>query len=195
VLLVAQKMIATPRGAADVQAHLANYMGPPQMYGDLCQMLEVFDARDQLEAFGKALPALYGELDGANFSGVKAVLDRLADANRTIVPYALRIMMNHLAAPWQLVRLATRTVDGRAEDRPYPPAATLVLAEIEEDGVRLRKAIESGQASDAALARFREAVVGVREELARAGDAKHTAQLAAVCKGFSNLLAAEAAAA
>jgi hypothetical protein len=103
---------------------------------DLTKMLRALRARDALTQFAQALPARIDKLDGARLDKTRIALDALAAKNGETVPFALILVGQRLAAPWQLMRLATKAVETKdaaaIAATPYAMTVGIVLDQLED---------------------------------------------------------------
>ena len=123
-------------GGTMVRSALRMYTGSPAIFDDLVKMFTVFRAADALGAFARALPPKIGKLEGKALADVVKRLNTLKGAHADAVPFALTIVARRLAAPWQLLRLATKAVESKAPAAiaatPYALVVSMVLDQIDE---------------------------------------------------------------
>ena len=130
------------------------------------------------------------------FRSVRALLDSSLGRSLDLFPYALILVMNRLAAAWQLIRLATSAAGSDAATRiaetPYALAVTIVLAEIERMVNELSADLKSGRgvAVSALLKDVHDAVRGVRTEIDLSTDTSWSRQLAVILTRISEALTA-----
>ena len=105
------------------------------------------------------------------------------------------MVMNRLAAPWQLIRIATRAADSddtaRIAETPYAMAVTIVLDELECMVGELRSELKAGRPVASMLKSIHDAAREMRTEMDLSVDSAWARQLAAVRSAVSNLLTAE----
>lgn len=172
--------IATPRAAEDVKA-----------------ILDVLRTRDALSALATHLPSHIKALADAQLEGVKALLDARAAAEPQLLLHAMLLVMSRLAAPWQLIRLATKAaasdIAARVAETPYAGAVEIVLAEVERMVGELKSELRSGRgvAVGALLKAIHDAVRGARTEINLQVESAWGRQLAALRVDISNLLKGE----
>ena len=127
---------------------------------DLTKMLKALRAREALAQFAQALPAKIDKLDGARLEKTRTTLDKLAEKNAETVPFALVLVGQRLAVPWQLMRLATKAVETKdaAEiaKTPYAIAIGMVLDQLEDQVEVLHAALTAEH-----LPRAKELLVGI----------------------------------
>ena len=123
-------------GGTMVRSALRMYTGSPAIFDDLVKMFTVFRAADALGAFARALPPKIGKLEGKALADVVKRLNTLKGAHADAVPFALTIVARRLAAPWQLLHLATKAVESKAPAAiaatPYALVVSMVLDQIDE---------------------------------------------------------------
>src|ERR1700676_378204 len=112
-----------------------------------------------------------------------------------VVRDGLVLLMNGLAAPWQLIRLATRVAESdvaaRVAETPYAVALTIVLGEMESTVSELRTAFRAGKPVTSMLKELHGAARGLRTEMDMSVESVWSRQLAAIRSDVSNLLKSE----
>ena len=143
------------------------------------------------------MPGHIQNLADSHLDGVKALLDSPAARGADVLPYALIVVMSRLAAPWQLIRIATKAARSddaaRVAASPYAPAVSIVLAETERMVGELQIDLRRGSsvAVTSLLKCIHDASRGLRTELDLAVDSSWGRQLAALRAEISSLLKAE----
>jgi hypothetical protein len=176
--LIAQ--VATPRALEDVQA-----------------ILKVLQSRDRLAAFATRLPGHIKSFEGEAVEETKALLDSPVAGGPPLFLHALVIVMSRLAAPWQLIRLATRAAGSdsaaRVAETPYEITVSMVLSEMERMAAELKAELRSGRgvAVGALLKAIHDAARGLRTEINLSTDSPWGRELAAIRTDISNMLKAE----
>ncbi len=139
----------SPEGVAMVRSALRMYTGSPAIFDDLAKMFTVFRAGEKLAAFDRALPPKIGKLEGPALADVLKQLNALKGAQADAVPFALTIVARRLATPWQLMHLATKTVESKAAAAiaavPYALAISMVLDQIAEKQLLLAVALRDNR--------------------------------------------------
>jgi hypothetical protein len=109
--------------------------------------------------------------------------------------YSLILVMNRLAAPWQLIRIATRAAESdataRVAETPYAAAVTLVLSEAESMVGELRSELRAGRPIVSILKAIHDAARGLRSEMDLSVESAWSRQLVAIRAEVSSLLKAE----
>jgi len=176
---------------------LAAQIGTPRALEDVLAISNILRARDTLVNFGRRLPGHIKNLSDSVLDDVKALLDTPQMSNPTIFLSALILVMSRLAAPWHLVRLATRAAGSdmaaRVAETPYSITVAIVLAEIGRMVGELRTELRSGRglATGALLKGLHDAARGMRTEINLSADSAWGKQLAAIRTDISNLLKTE----
>jgi len=184
--------------------HLAVQVGTPRALEDLDTLFRVLTIRDVLAEFTRRLPGHIRALEAEQIDTIHATLEnaialRMAEApvaRRTdVYLFGLIAVMGRLAAPWQLVRIATRAAEsdntGRIAETPFAAAVTIVLGEIEAMVRELRAEIKARRPVIGLLRGLHDAARGLRTEIDLAVDVPWSRRLAAVRAEVSALLKAE----
>ncbi len=172
--------VATPRALEDVQA-----------------VLKVLQARDKLAAFSSRLPGHIKNFSDQMVDDVKALIESPVGGGSPLFLYVLVIVMSRLAAPWQLIRLATRAAGGdsaaRIAETQYEITVSMVLSEMERMVGELKAELRSGKAVGvgALLKSIHDAARGLRTEINLSSDSPWGRELAAIRTEIANMLKAE----
>ncbi len=183
---------------------LAVQVGTPRAIEDLDTIVAILSLREILADFGKHLPnqirtfereqiePLWAMLDAATAQGA---LDRVGARKSDAFTYCLILVMNRLASPWQLVRIASRAADGddtaRIAETPYAPAVSIVLSEAENMVAELRAEIKAGRPVVSMLKNIHDTARELRSEINMSFDSPWSRQLAAIRNDVSMLLKSE----
>jgi hypothetical protein len=157
----------------------------------------IVSSRDSLDLIATRLPGHIRNLGGRALDDMKHLLDSRLCAERNLQPYAMIMVANRLAVPWQLIRLAVKAAESddvtRIMNSPYAPAVSITLGDIERMVVELKADLKRGStvAVTSLLKCIHDAVRGVRTELNLSGDSAWARQLAAIRSEMSALLTAE----
>jgi hypothetical protein len=186
------------------QRRLAIQVGTPRAVEDVATLVHVLENRDVLADLARRLPSQVRAFEREVIEQVKVHLDSASsvksignDAARKseVIRYGLVMAMNRFAAPWQIIRLATRVADSdnpiRIAETPYAAAITLVLSEIEFSIGELRTEFKAGRPVASMLKDLHDAARGLRTEIDLSGDSPWSRQLAAIRSEVSNLLKSE----
>jgi hypothetical protein len=142
-----ENTLGSPDGVKQTRIKLATYTASPAAYGDLTRIMSVLRARDALAKFDDALPAAIKEFDDTQLSTILELLEAFGKLHAQQLAFALALVARRLKAPWQLIRLATRTSSSKnAEDiaaSPYAIAVAMVLDRLDDQRLGLRAALKT----------------------------------------------------
>ena len=183
---------------------LAVQVGTPRAMEDLSTMIAILSLRDVLADLARRLPHHIRAFEREQIDAVKMLLDSAAaqsslDAGgmrkSDFFLYGLILVMSRLAAPWQLIRIATRAAESddtaRIAETPYAVAVTIVLGETESMVGELRAELKAGRPVASMLKAIHDAARGLRSEMDLSVDSPWSRQLAAIRAEVSGLLKAE----
>jgi hypothetical protein len=204
-ILRMRETLATVGTEEKAQRRLAIQVGTPRATDDVATLLHVLELRDVLADLAKRLPNYYVRaFEREVIEQAKVHIDTACatkslggDAARKadVVRYGLVLLMNGLAAPWQLIRLATRAADSdvaaRVAETPYAVAVMIVLSEMEAAVGELRIAFKAGKPITSMLKELHDAARGLRTEMDLSVESAWSRQLAAIRSDVSNLLKSE----
>ncbi|MFO1109453.1 MAG: hypothetical protein U1E61_09740 [Bradyrhizobium sp.] len=149
VLGYLQGTIRSADGVAILRQSLKKYTSSPAAFDDLAKTFTVLQQSEALAAFAAALPAKIKKLEGQAFTKVLQQLNALKAKNGDAVPFALTIIARRLDTPWQLVHLATKTVESKAPEAisatPFAIAVSMTLDQIDEKQLLLRVALRNNR--------------------------------------------------
>jgi hypothetical protein len=176
---------------------LAGQIGIPGALDIAKEVLGILTARDVIAALAARLPGHFNALADAQLQNVKALLDAHLVQKQDSFLYALLLVMSRLAAPWQLVRLATKAAESdnatRVAATPYAVAVPIVLAEVERLVGELQADLKGGRgvAVIALLKVIHDAARGLRTEMDLSVETPWGRQLAAIRTQIATLLKSE----
>jgi hypothetical protein len=180
-------------GKETISDRLAMFMGSPRAFDDLLEIVKVFKARDVLATLASTLPTKISDLAGEELDHTIAALDRLVEADATMVLYGLILVMRRLAAPWQLVRLAFRAAGSRSTaeivNTPLALAVGLALRATEDLAGRAREQLqdpEDGFVASETLTLLSVAIKGL-SDLEMPAQCVWRKRLSALGREFANL--------
>lgn len=196
--------IAEVNGDEKSRRRLAVQVGTPRAIEDLNTIVTILSLRELLADLARRLPSqfrvfereqiepLWTLLDAATTQGT---LDRLGARKADAFVYCLILVMNRLAAPWQLVRIATRAAESddtsRVAESPYAAAVNIVLGEAENVTAELRAEIKVGHPVASMLKNIHDTAREIRSEINVSFDSPWSRQLTAVRDDVSALLKTE----
>jgi hypothetical protein len=147
VLKSVEGILSSDERVVHARAGLALYTCSPAAVDDLAKMAAVLRARETLPKFQEALPPAIARFEGKAAAKVRVHLDRLAAKSPEAVPFALTMLGSRLEVPWQMMRLATEMATGKAmadiAATPYAIAVPMVLDQIDERRLHMRKLLRS----------------------------------------------------
>jgi hypothetical protein len=203
-ILRMRETLATVGSDEKAQRRLAIQVGTPRAIEDVATLLHILEIRDVLADLARRLPSYMRAFERELVDQVKAQLDvassvksleGAAARKSDVIRYGLVMVMNRLATPWQLIRIATRAADdddtARIAETPYAVAVTIVLNEIANMISELRTEFKAGRPVTSMLKEIHDAARGLRTEMDLSVDSAWSRQLAAIRSDVSNLLKPE----
>jgi hypothetical protein len=178
--------LSAAEGDAKARRRLAGRIGTPNALEELRDVLALLKMRDTLAALAARLAPHIRNLADEQLENVKALLESPLVHRHDLGLYALLLAMSRLASRWHLIRVAVRSAEtdvaARIAHTPAALAITLVLDDIELQGMQLREALEDRDVARAValLKEIHDAARGLRTELDLSGDQPWRRQLAAV---------------
>jgi hypothetical protein len=179
-------------------------VGTPQAIQDVTTLIGILGVRDPLAELARRLPEHIRVFEREYVDQVKTYIDTTAaqkspqnnaTQKRDLLLYGLIMVANRLAAPWQLIHIATRAVESddtaRIAESPYVLAVTIVFGELEYMVGELRSELKAGRPVASLLKGLHDAARGMRSEIDLSVDSAWSRQLAAIRSAVSNILAAE----
>jgi hypothetical protein len=176
-------------------------VGTPRALDDLATIAAVLANRDALAELTRRLPSQIRVLEREHVDLLKAWVDiatskkmsgTIAANKADLVLCGLVLVMGRLAAPWQLVRIATLAAEtddtARIAESPWAVAVTIVLSEIECLVSELRVEHKAHRSITSLLKAIHDAVRGVRTEMDLSVDSPWSRQLVHIRTDVSNLL-------
>jgi hypothetical protein len=198
--IVAQRMqqaLAAAETDERAERRIAIQIGTPNALDDARELATLLARRDELAAIEGRLPGHIRSFSDGAIDHVKALVDSPLCTDHGLQSYALVMVMNRLAASWQLIRLALRACESdhaaRIASSPYAIAVDMTLGDIERMVEELRGDLKRGAtlAVTSLLKCIHDAVRGVRTELDLSADSVWARRLAAIRSDISALLKAE----
>ena len=196
--------MAAAHGDEKARRHLAVQVGTPRALEDLDTLFRVLTIRDALAEFMRRLPGHIRALEADQINSIRASLDNAITLRMAETPaaraadvylFGLVAVMGRLAAPWQLVRIATRAAEsdntGRIAETSFAVAVPIVLGEIEALVRELRTELKARRPVVGLLRALHDAARGLRTEIDLSVDSPWSRRLAAVRAEVSGLLKAE----
>ena len=196
--LVAARITEMLEGADDKERRRLNMqLGTSRALADVQALRGILHSRNGLAMLGAQLPGHITSLTGPVLESVKVQLDSPAAVKSDLFLYSLVLVMSKLAAPWQLLRLATRAANSdtakRIAETPYAVAVEIVLEEVDRRVRELAADLKSGRgiAVSALLKEVHDALRGLRSELDFSPESAWGKQLSTLRADVSRILTAE----
>ncbi len=187
---------AAPSPGVDHRRALAR-MGSPEAVEDMPSIAHVLQAAEALDTLKGRLPSYLRVFNDQQIGAVTDALNVPSLQTPQLLPFALSLLVQRLAAPWQIVRLAIRMAASDDELRvaatPYGVAVTIALHDLSCLAATLRADIKRGRFNDVAehLKILHDGVRGLRTELDLRNDSVWGKQLASIRAGISGALQSE----
>lgn len=183
---------------------LAVQVATPRALEDLATLTGILACRDVLTDLARRLPSHTRAFEREQVDSVKTQLETVS-AQKTaggagtrpndVFLYGLILVMSRLAAPWQLIRIATRAAEsdeaGRIAETPYAIAVTIVLGEVEYMVRDLRAELKAHRPVTSLLKGIHDTARGLRTEIDLSDDSAWSRRLTAIRTEVSDLLKAE----
>jgi hypothetical protein len=191
-----RQILSTSDTDERTRRRLAIQVGTPRALDDITMLLRVLEIRDVLAELARRLPSGVRAFEREVIEQVKVHLDTATTGRKSdVIRYGLVMAMNRLAAPWQIIRIATRAAESddtaRIGETPYAVAVTIVLGEMEYAIEVLRTEFKAGRPVTAVLKELHDAARGMRTEIDLSDDSAWSKQLAALRSEISKLLRPE----
>ena len=199
-----REAVTAVTGDDKTRRRLAVQVGTPSALDDLATIAAVLANRDALAELTRRLPSQIRMLEREHVDIIKAWVDIATSKKRPrsgrdeqcrLLLCGLVLVMGRLAAPWQLVRIATLAAEtddtARIAETPWAAAVTIVLSEIECLVRELRVEHKAHRPITALLKAIHDAVRGVRTEMDLSVNSPWSRQLVHIRTEVSNLLRAE----
>ena len=188
--------IAGPASRGDNQRALGR-IGSPEVIEDLLPIGSVLQSREALEGLGGRLPMYLRMFGDSQVASVCASLNVPTLQTPQMLPFALSLIIQRLASPWQVIRIALKMAASDDELRvaatPYGIAVSLALHDLFCLAAGLRLDIRRGQFANVSenLKALHDGVCGLRTELDLRHDSTWGKQLASIRADISNTLQSE----
>ncbi|MHC2463723.1 hypothetical protein [Bradyrhizobium embrapense] len=189
--------VAGPTQDEDDRQRALARVGPPSVVEDLLPIGLVLQAREALETLGSRLPSQIRVFSDSQIASAMEALKLPSLQTPQLLPFALSLIAQRLAAPWQLIRLAVKMAASDDELRvaatPYGIAVTIALHDLSFVAACLRTDIKRGHFDYVGdqLKTLHDGVRGLRTELDLRNDSTWGRQLTSVRADTSNALQSE----
>jgi hypothetical protein len=172
-------------------------VGPSEVVEDMLAVGSVLQARDALDALGTRLSGQLRVFSDSQIASVTQALGVPSLQTPQLLPFAVSLVMQRLAAPWQIIRLAIKMAASDDEIRvaatPYGIAVTIALHELSYLAAGMRADIRRGYFENFGeqLKTLHDGVRGLRTELDLRNDSSWGKQLMSIRANISNSLQSE----
>jgi hypothetical protein len=190
------KVMASNANNGDRQRATAR-IGTPAVAEDLLPIALVLQNREALDGMSSRLPSMIRTLGDSQIASVVEAINVPSLQTPLMLPFALSLVMNRLAAPWQIIRLAIKMAASDDEIRlaatPYGVAVTIALFDAASLAAGLRADIRRGHFTNIGdtLKTLHDGLRGLRSELDLRSESSWGKQLTAIRADISNSLQSE----
>ncbi|MGC2087229.1 MAG: hypothetical protein WA702_28130, partial [Bradyrhizobium sp.] len=185
-----------PQATGDRQRALSR-IGTQSVIEDLLPIALVLQNREALDGLGGRLQSIIRALGDSQIAAVTEAINAPSLQTPQMLPFALSVVIQRLAAPWQIIRLAIKMAASDDEIRvaatPYGVAVTIALHDLATLATTLRADIRRGHFAHIGdmLKTLHDGVRGLRTELDLRSESNWGKQLTAIRADISNALQAE----
>ncbi len=187
---------AAPSPGVDHRRALSR-LGSPEAAEDMLSIAHLLQGVEALDILKGRLPSYLRVFNDQQIGAVTDALNVPSLQTPQLLPFALSLVVQRLAAPWQIIRLAIRMAASDDELRvaatPYGIAVTIALHDLSCVSATLRSDIKRGHFNDVAqnFKILHDGVRGLRTELDLRNDSAWGKQLASIRAGISGALQSE----
>jgi hypothetical protein len=185
-----------PLATGDRQRALSR-IGTQSVIDDLLPIALVLQNREVLDGLNSRLPSIIRALGDSQIASVTEAINVPSLQTPQMLPFALSTLIQRLAAPWQIIRLATKIAASDDEIRvaatAYGVAVTIALHDLAMLAANLRADIRRGHFARIGdmLKTLHDGVRGLRTELDLRSESNWGKQLTAIRADISNALQSE----
>jgi len=179
-------------------------VGTPRAIQDVTTLAGILAIRDVLGDAGRRLPDHFRMFEHEHAHQVKGLFDSFiaekggaspASQRPDVLLYGLIIAANRMAAPWQLLRVATYAAEtdetAKIAATPYAVAVKIVLSDLEYAVSELRSELKAGRPVAPLLKTLHDGARGMRTEMDLSADSPWSRRLASIRSDVANMLTAE----
>lgn len=180
-----------------LRRRLIGQIGTPRALEDLRTVQRVLAHQDILAQVSARLTPSSRNLADEQLANALGLLEYSTQDRPELLGPVLLLIMDRLAAPWQLIRIAIKSAESdvaaRIAQAPYGLAVTMVLADLRCRIEELRRLLKTAQiaAATSLLKLTHDTIRGLRTELDLSGETTWGKELAADRAMVSDLLHAE----
>lgn len=165
---------------------------------DMARIAIVLAQREALETVQNRLPKIMRNFGHSTVESIRGLLEELPALQQPeTLPYAVSLIVQRLASPWQITRLATSIAgsddEGRIAPLPIAVAVSIVLYDMAQLAAALRDNIRRGQFEPGMheMKALHDGLRDLRTELDIRSDSQWGRQLSAIRVEISNALKSE----
>jgi hypothetical protein len=172
-------------------------LGATSVVEDIGPIGAVLGVRDPLEKLNHKLPGQIRVFTESHIRSAMAALNAPSLQTAQVLPFAVALVMQRLAAPWQIIRLGIMVAGSDDEIRvagtPFGVTVTMAIHDLSRVASELRSDIKRGQFAETSnhLKTLHDGFRGLRTELDVRSDSAWGKQLAAIRAEISNSLQSE----
>lgn len=172
-------------------------LGAPSVVEDIAPIGAVLSASDALEKLNNKLAGQIRVFAESHITSAIAALNLPSLQTPQVLPFAISLVMQRLASPWQIVRLGIAVAASDDEIRvagtPFGVTVTMAIHDLSRVAFELRHDIKRGQFKDTSnhLKTLHDGVRGLRTELDIRSDSAWGKQLASIRAEISSALQSE----
>ncbi|HET7887567.1 MAG TPA: hypothetical protein VFL62_15190 [Bradyrhizobium sp.] len=195
-LAAAEALLAVTAPGNDDRRALSR-IGPPAVIEDLPSIASLLRAREAVDTLNSRLPSYMRAFNDSQIEAAVAALNVPSLQTPQLLPFALSLIAQRLAAPWQIIRLAIRMAasddEMRVASTPYGMAVSIALYDLSRLAATLRVDIKRGRFAEVSehLKTLHDGVRGLRTELDLRQDSAWGRQLASIRADISSALQSE----
>lgn len=192
----AMDQIASPAGRGGDQRALSR-IGGPSVVEDLVSIAAVLKNREPLETFGSRISSSIRNLSDTQLAAVQSAINLPSLQTPQTLPFTLSLLMQRLASPWQVIRLAVAVAGSDDEIRvaatTYGVAVSMVIHDLSDMVADLRQDIKQGRMDSLShhLKTIHDGLRGLRTELDIRTESTWGKRLSAIRVDISNTLKSE----
>jgi hypothetical protein len=188
---------STSRGGRDDDNRALGRIGDPKVLEDLASVAAVLKNREALETFGSRLPGSLRNLADGQLVSIQSALNVPSLQTPQTLPFALSLLIQKLAAPWQVIRLAVAIAGSDDEIRvaatTYGVAVAMVIHDLSHLVDDLRLDMRQGRLDSLPhhLKSIHDGLRGLRTELDIRNESAWGKRLSSIRADISNVLRSE----
>lgn len=188
---------AAGQAAGHDRQRVLSRIGGPNVVEDIASIGAALQAREALDALSLRLSGQIRQFGESQIASVIASLNVPTLQTPQVLPFALSLVMQRLAAPWQIIRLGVSVAGSDDEIRvgatPYGVAVTMAIQDLSHASAELRVDIRRGQFTNTSnyLKKLHDGVRGLRTELDIRSDSTWGRQIASIRVEISDSLKSE----